>query len=454
MGRKLQSLNAEKTSVLIGAMRIGRLSAESEDQHAARSLVAQFVGPLLWVLADWLLTRANRDEIKRLYFCSRDCHGLYEVATILAIRRGINIECRYLFVSRQALLLPSVLDISPEGMPWLRRSWESGKLCSLAGKLDIDVALISAAMASDFPGINGESRLISDNHWNAFWQALNRPSVKSVILEKITDRREAAIKYFRQEGMFDEIKIALVDLGWHQSGQYALTTLLRTKDPKFSISAYFLGLVDRRSAYIRKMPAQALFHRAPYDRRTALSDDVFYSRIGLLEHILNCAPHGSVHHYETSTETYSTVPKFLNTSKEEVFAKQSLLKNLQIFAANHIQPLSFTDYESRMTFNAILSTAALNPDKEWAQIASAIGVADDQNNLDQAPMIKPRSLKNAAHDAFALRDLKRLNPHKLGTWPELSLKCTSGLALSTYRATGVICDAIRVSRRTITGKNS
>jgi predicted HAD superfamily hydrolase len=454
VGQQLQYLCPAKTSELVGVMRASRLTTSCVERKAAVTLVSQFIGPLLWILADWLLSRALQDGIKKLYFCSRDCHGLYKTADILAKRRGLEIECRYLMVSRQALLLPSVQEISPEGMPWLRRSWEKGKLSDLAAKLDIDVALIERAMARDFPGINSDSRLATDEQWSSFWRALNNPLIKKTLTEVIEARRKTALDYFQQEELFQNKKTALVDLGWHQSVQKAMTMLLKTIDPSIIIFGYFLALVDNRSAYIKGMPAQALFHRAPYDRRSTFFDGIVYSRIGLLEHILNCAPHGTVHHYETNRKEGITIAKCIEVSREEIHAKDTLLRELEDFADKQIRALDFKDPESRAAFSAVLSNAVINPDNAWREIALAIEVADDQNNSDRTRMIKPRSFSTALSDLFLLRDLKRIRPDDLGVWPELSLQSTDQKLLSGYRAVGVAVDLMRLIRRKVFSKKA
>ncbi len=57
--------------------------------------------------AAWLLQRAQENGVKRLYFMSRDCQLVGKVAGTARPAVHGGIECRYLYVSRQALFLPS-----------------------------------------------------------------------------------------------------------------------------------------------------------------------------------------------------------------------------------------------------------------------------------------------------------------------------------------------------------
>lgn len=449
IGKNLINISPSEVSKIIGSMRASRVSGSNIDSESCQSLVSSFIGPYLWILANWILNRAETDGIKRLYFFSRDCHGLSVVATEIARRQKLDIECRYLKVSRQALLLPSIKEISPAGIPWLRRSWENGRLGNIAGKLDIDVNLLIDSLAPKIPGIDKEYCLGSDQDWDIFWDALNSINIKNVLNLSIVKRRSAALQYFEQEGMFDSVNSAMVDLGWHQSCQYALASILKTKDSSFVLPAYYLALVNNRSNYLKEMPAQALFHRAPHDRRITYHEPTVFSRIGLLEHVLNCAPHGTVHHYDSNIETGLSNPICLHVDEEEILAKEQLLSSLKLYASHHTFELNLSDDETRLSLNALLHTCGTHPDKKWTSILKYISVADDQNNYDRSSMIKSLTFKNLIVDFANLRDLKRINIQSLGIWPELSLIGSNNSIINAYKFLGQILDIARSFRNSL-----
>lgn len=428
VGRKLTHLESSSASSLVGTMRIARLSADS----AANSLVSAFIGPFLWVLAEWVLRRAAADGVKRLYFFSRDCHGLHCVASVLSKNLNLGIDCRYLRVSRQALLLPSITTVSPEGIPWLRRGWERGNLSYVLGKLDLDNEEARRALAG-FTGEMGDSlSLDSDERWEGLWSALEKEPFRSMLMDRVSERRQSATAYFKQEGLMDGVTFGFVDLGWHQSGQAALTKLLRLHGLDANIPAYYLALNSGRGTYLPDCPAQAVFHRPPGDRRSAKIDYELFRRIPVLEHVLNCAPHGTVHHYcePTSSNTESMVIETAS-SNAELAVKSRLYRELAIFTDHCRAPLNLTDHGTRDALSALLQTACASPPSEWASLLEALEVADDQNNRDASSIVKRRRWIDVAKDAVKGRDFFSLPSDVTGVWPELSL---AGSGQSVARA--------------------
>jgi len=422
LGQKLKHLDFRVASSLVGAMRTSRLSADSESDEAARSLVSTFIGPFLWVLAEWMLRRATADGIKRLYFFSRDCHGLHSVASVLSKNLNLGIDCRYLRVSRQALLLPSITDVSPEGMPWLRRAWERGSVSDVLAKLDIDCDEARQAIAHIGGGRGASFSLDSDEQWEQMWVALGKEPLRSLLMGRISERRQSALAYFKQEGLLDDVRYGLVDLGWHQSCQAALTKLLRLLGVETRIPAYYLALTTGRGAYLADCPAQAPFHRPPGDRRSTKADYELFSRIPLMEHVLNCAPHGTVHHYfESPSLDIGTTVVEAATSKAEVTVKLRLYRELGKFTEHCITPLGLTDHGTREALSALLQVAATSPLPHWATLLEALQVADDQNNRDSSSMVKRRRWRDVASDAIRGRGFFSLSSDDTGVWPELSL---------------------------------
>ena len=105
---------------IAGAMRAFRLGCDSDDRKSINELTSQFVAPFVMGFATWVLQRAWENGVRRLYFVARDCQLVWKVARELSPQFG-GIDCRYLYVSRQALCLPSAMAISPEAMPWMRK---------------------------------------------------------------------------------------------------------------------------------------------------------------------------------------------------------------------------------------------------------------------------------------------------------------------------------------------
>ena len=76
----------------------------------ARLVVSGVAGPVILAAAAWTLLSAQRDNIDILYFVARDGEILLAVAQLLQQELGLaaEIECRYLYGSRQAWHLPAL----------------------------------------------------------------------------------------------------------------------------------------------------------------------------------------------------------------------------------------------------------------------------------------------------------------------------------------------------------
>src|SRR5262249_1560311 len=153
-------------SRLVGEMRAFRLGTTHTD--GTNSLVATFLGPATFIWAAWTLNVAQRDGIRRLYFAARDGYLVWRAAHVLSPRFGA-IECRYLKISRQAVLLPSIEEISPSGISWLRRPWELPELDRLLRKLGLSWEEVEQGFSSLHAKYGKSTILGTDEQWDQFW---------------------------------------------------------------------------------------------------------------------------------------------------------------------------------------------------------------------------------------------------------------------------------------------
>ena len=134
---------------LAGSMRVARVT-QNQDERSIAELTGSFLGPITTVWACWVLASAERDSIQRLYFVSRDAYLLWRAASVLASEFG-NIDCRYLQISRQAIMLPTVSEISESELSWIHHAWETPRLDIILAKLDLSWADV-ATHFGDFCG--------------------------------------------------------------------------------------------------------------------------------------------------------------------------------------------------------------------------------------------------------------------------------------------------------------
>jgi FMN phosphatase YigB (HAD superfamily) len=426
---------------LAGRCRLFRLPGDTAGDEN-RSLVAAFLGPFLLTFASWVLARARRDGVRRLYFLSRDCYLLSHVSRVLAPKFGI--EARYLYVSRQSLFLPSIREISESGIPWLRRSFEKATIQRLLRKLDLADTIASALVLQGLGAKDEQHVVEGDAQWARFWQIITAAPVCDVLAERICERRKQAERYFAEQGLDNSGDWALADLGWYLTCQTALRGLLNRN----TTQGYYLGLRPGRNSPVEAGRAQALFYDEPADRSPAAMPALIFSRIDLLEHILGLAPHGTVHHYEPGASGATPV-----CSKVEGTAFQAISKfeqlTMEFAAANaDLTDELGTGPVARAVIDQLTGTFFGKPKREWVEALRFIRVARDQNNLDAAPLARPVTW-NAFLVACLPQRLQRRYPSPApDPWPEASL-CISSEALQNAirMRTGTFALPGRIRRR-------
>lgn len=381
------------TTRIAGAMRAFRLCCEPKDKKNINELTSQFVAPFVMGFATWVLKQAREDGIKRLYFLSRDCQLICKVARELSPQFG-GIDCRYLYVSRQALFLPSAGAISPEEMPWMERSFEKPTLDRLLAKLELEYQNVEKSFDVLTGGKRGKYQLKSSLDWKFFWNALNEEPTKTRVIDVITMRREAARCYFKSMGMFDEVPWAVVDLGWHLVCQQSLWKLLRQADWEGQIFGYYMELNQRRLTCNEAGNAKALFYQNAPDHPCVPTTPI--SNPTLLEHVVGCSDHPTVHHYEK-----------VEGRPQSCFAKRVDQISLEFCEGIHGEALKFVSQNKnladrlsdtaicRKAMESLVTSFIRFPTKEIVSSLRELSAASDQNNLDTVPIIRPLNTGDA-----------------------------------------------------------
>ena len=193
-------------------------------KSAQVEIAAGVAAPVLTCYVIWLLHRAQTLGLTRLYFISRDGYILKAVAEKVARRLESSIELRYLYGSRQAWHLPSLLDESMLDEDWIRvRAHPELTLHDLLARIGLEV--------DDIPSSLYEQ--CREKFWNgrdsrdALETIIRNPEVRRCAVSRSRLTREVAQAYFRQEGLCDDSKWAIVDVGWRGRAQRSLARMLQ-----------------------------------------------------------------------------------------------------------------------------------------------------------------------------------------------------------------------------------
>jgi hypothetical protein len=194
--------------------------------------------PTLTAFAEWVLAEARRSGKQRLYFLSRDGWLMYRAAQLLAGKKSMDIDLRYLKVSRFSLR-SAEYHLMGEDM--------YDRIC--AGGIDITFdkvmrrANLSEAEASEIKRMVDHSfttGILGYRKLQQLKQLLRDiPEFRSYVNRHSESCYSDTVGYLVQEGMGENIPYAVVDSGWIGTIQQSLEHLINKK-----IEGYYFGLYE------------------------------------------------------------------------------------------------------------------------------------------------------------------------------------------------------------------
>lgn len=218
------------------ARRVEGLPGSSPWEQAACWALAPAVG----AFSQWVLGRALKDGVRRLYFLSRDGWHFYHMAQRLCRAWSLPVECRYLYGSRYAWRLP------------LYHTDHRRALSQLCGKVlspTLGGVLRQAGLSpEERAGVLGElavsgNSVLSPGERRALFQKLKACPRFLFLMDRSSRQALPGLAgYLRQEGLLEGVPWALVDSGWMGSIQETLAQTLALLGAAQGPRGYYWGL--------------------------------------------------------------------------------------------------------------------------------------------------------------------------------------------------------------------
>jgi hypothetical protein len=281
-------------SQLAGAMRLARL-ANPETEPRRRAIWesgAEIVGPLFLGFVQWCLAEARARGIRRLYFVARDGQIMHQLAERIVLTTNAGVECRYLHGSRQAWNPASIDRFGPAEFGWVLPSTRRLTLDQIFRRVGLQ--------AEDFAGLLARAGF-APGSWREPLHGgpqqlsglLLQPELVAAIEAAARTRRAVVLRYLAQEGFFDGVPFAIVDIGWHGNMQKNLARLLSLSDHPASakLMGFYLGLVQTNRFNAEQVMEGYL------NQDTGLEREFKRQNLFMFE-LFAAADHGSVTGYE------------------------------------------------------------------------------------------------------------------------------------------------------------
>lgn len=223
-------------NILAGFQRAARFCSELSNANIDNA--ADFVASLYTPYVMYVLRKSTELHLGRLYFLSRDGYILQQIAEMFSCSFP-NIECRYLFVSRYSLFLPSLFTLTKEeiyenlGVSSLHKNRKRVK--DIFKYLRITPIDLENSILKDIPF----NRIQTQEQEDVFFNLLQQPKVKQLILERASAARKILLDYFKQEGLLDGSKYGIVDVGWVGTSRLMINRLLENTGKEKQVCFYY-----------------------------------------------------------------------------------------------------------------------------------------------------------------------------------------------------------------------
>lgn len=209
------------------------------DYSDVMSMGYEILGPMLFGYCKWLYERIRADKINKIFFLSREGKILQEA--FKSLYPQCEIEHAYLYVSRQALVVPQLADAA--GFDEMADKFQN---------------LANVPLVNMIPNICGFDQI-------KFHEKLLHIGLdESLQIDRVPNEKKEELYHIIQEfgrGIFKKQKeyivaylkeknlagnVAIVDIGWSGTMQQALQQYILDKDTK--LYGYYLGVRNIRSA--------------------------------------------------------------------------------------------------------------------------------------------------------------------------------------------------------------
>ena len=332
----------------------------------------EILAPALNDFVLWILRKAQRNGIRRLYFLARDGYLMYRCAGIYVERFHLPIECRYLCCSRYSLRLPMYHRDMGAALDYICRGGTEVTLDRILDRSGIKEE--EKRITLEQLGMTGQRKKpISYPHLKRIRQKLEEcPFFLKVVETNSREKLPSLLGYLEQEGLTEEGPIALVDSGWTGSMQKEICQALGILGKKERLTGYYWGIYELPKGVRRED-----YHCYYFSPEAGLRKKVYFSN-SLFESIFS-APQGMTTGYDKVQGQWR--PVYARTDEERKRFLEELEKILLEYARNQAASMKHIEdshlIRDRQETEKSLSRFMGKPEFQEAQIFGNQPFSDD-----------------------------------------------------------------------------
>lgn len=214
------------------------LNNSFDSSDSAVSIGIEILGPMLLGFCKWLHHKINTDKIDKIFFLSREGKIFQEAFNILYPQ--CRVEQAYLYVSRQAMVVPQLVD-SPdfdEMADRLKFLAHTPPVSMIPVICMLDQTVFNEKVKSI--GLDGSTRIdkVADEYKDGLYHI-----IQELGKDDFRQQKEYMAKYLKENDFVGNI--AIVDIGWSGTMQKVLQKYVENTDTK--LHGYYLGARNMES---------------------------------------------------------------------------------------------------------------------------------------------------------------------------------------------------------------
>lgn len=296
---KISSIHIKKEMVYFNHKRFAKKITKRDEFNIQDSLINNnimlqegyyakigfsLLGPLVFNYCYWLKKKCEINKIKKIYFFARDGYVLKKAFDKLF---PDEFETRYIYFSRRAIRIPyaAIHSSYNEIMKFFPKTKMLTPRIYLEN-LSIDVKKYGKILEKYNLKLNDNIKykeLFTDERYKNIFNELY-----PIILSEANNELKLLKEYLEQENFYG--KIAVVDVGWHNSMQYYLEDITQRENIDLQMYGFYVG----RLAGEKKVQNADSFI---VDEKSSIYAESVLSFIGLMESVF-LADEGSTKTYE------------------------------------------------------------------------------------------------------------------------------------------------------------
>jgi predicted HAD superfamily hydrolase len=411
--------------LLAGGSRKARLHGGNqldERKAAIHEIGANIAGPIIYGFALWVLRQAAHRNVKRLYFMARDGQIIYEISKKILPKTGYDIELRYLYGSRQAWSLPSLVAISDEELKWITEANPIVTIRLVGLRLGLPPEVLASHLErAGFAVPDMEAGLSPSEIARVSKLLKHDPSVKGLILDHASNARSTLLNYLDQEKVTNGEAVALVDTGWHASSQARLNKILQAAGSDRKVHGFYFGLRTARPDDSRES-----FFFGPASSRDYQEWGKAF--ISILE-VLCSADHGMTLGYSTDPDG-RVVPRLKEQHNRAAitWGLETLRKGMHEFVdsvAPEIHSIDLAEYRARIL--RMIKLLIATPEPHEAELLGEFPFTSEQTEDSLSCLAPPLTFKGITESLMDKSGVKRT---AITFWPEASILRSNSLVRS------------------------